>query len=167
MCPPRSDNLLGGEVPRRVCGSGARYHEGANRVPSAAHPSRRTRPYPVSQRSAAEMDFDARRLRQSPARRPPRPAPRCSPAGWLINQHLSPTKTEPHQRRADRSPLGGHIGTCDSAVTDVTDGAISRRRSPVANFTIQSILNWNIVTFANVVLIACSVARTDSRFAKL
>jgi hypothetical protein len=31
----------------------------------------------------------------------------------------------------------------------------------VANFTLQSTLNRNIVTFANVVLIACSVARTN------
>jgi hypothetical protein len=56
---------------------------------------------------------------------------------------------------------GGHIGTGNSA-----GYGCDRRRDistaiTVANFTLQSMLNRNIVTFANVVLIACSVARTN------
>jgi hypothetical protein len=179
MCPPRSDNLLGGEVPRRVCGSGARYHEAANRVHKARVPA--DAPGRIPSPSAAHPKWISTpvRLRQSPARRPPRPAPRCSPVRGSTNASLLHTEvrsppscivssiTGPSHAGLTAPAVaphlslrGGHIGTGNSAVTDVTDGAISRRRSPVANFTVQSTLNGNIVTFANVVLIACSVART-------
>jgi hypothetical protein len=78
-----------------------------------------------------------------------------------VVHHLTvASRSDSARSRTPFSLRGGHIGTRNSAVTD-DNGAISRRRSPVANFTMQSTLKRNIVTFANVVHIACSVARTN------
>jgi hypothetical protein len=138
MCPPRSDNLLGGEVPRHVCGSGARYHGAANRVDKARVPA--DAPGRIPSPSAAHPKWISTPvlLRQSPAWRPPRPAPRCLPARGSTNASLLHTEVRSPQlhrvvhqltvacrsdsarSRTNLSLRGGHIGTGNSAVTDVT-----------------------------------------------
>jgi hypothetical protein len=179
MCPPRSDNLLGGEVPRRVCGSGARYHEAANRVHEARVPA--DAPGRIPSPSAAHPKWISTpvRLWQKPCQATASARSEMLAGPWF-NKYIVTTYRSSIPRSCIVSSItgpsragltapavaphlslrGGHIGTGNSSVTDVTDGAISRRRLPVANFTVQSTLKRNIVTFANVVLIACSVART-------
>jgi hypothetical protein len=179
MCPPHSDNLLVGEVPRRVCGPVL----GTTRQPTGSiKPAFQPTypPYPISQRRASEMDFDARPATAKPCQATASASSEMLAGPWfnkcivttyrssiprscIVSSITGPSHAgltapavAPHLSRR-----GGHIGTGNSAVTDVTDGAISRRRLPVANFTVQSPLKRNIVTFANVVLIACTVARTD------
>jgi len=135
------------KCPRRVCGSGARYHEAANPVHKARAPADAPGRIPSPSAAHPKWISTAVRLRQSRARRPPRPAPRCSPVRGSTNASLLHTEVrspQPHRvvhhrtvaRRSDsarsRTPQslgGGHIGTGNSAVTDVTNGAISCRQS--------------------------------------
>jgi hypothetical protein len=147
MCPSRSDNLLGGEVPRRVCGSSARYHEAANRVhkarvpadapgripsPSAAHPKWIRRPSGYGKALPGDRLGQLRDARRSVVQQMHRYyIPKFDPRSCIVSSVTGPSHAgltapaaAPHL-----SLRGGHIGTGDSAVTDVTDGAISRRRS--------------------------------------